>query len=226
MTKMMSTLLLVAAIHQAQVRRQALQVQMGIVKRRMEKRQRNAIANLLLLSAASEQEKPPRRTVPRCLGKWRGSSISGYLRGGPSGRDEQTYRQNFRMSIGAFDRLVKLMEMSPFGSHLPSESIAALREKACRRRGKHPACTDLARVGLDHPSTRFKVAACLYTMGQGGSMKSSADACGIGKSTLQRWLTHFTRSSFSHLKPLAMPSGGQHDSQALLAYERDQIRPR
>ena len=214
---MVSSLLLVAAIYQAQVRRQALQVQMGIVKQRMEKRQRNVIANLMLLTGAAEQERPPRRMVPRCLGKWRGSTISGYLRGGPSGPDEQTYMQNFRMSIGAFDRLVKLMEMSPLGAHLPTESVAVLRQKAHTRRGKRPACTDLARLGLDHPSTRFKVAACLYTMGQGGSIKSNADACGVGKSTLQKWLTQFTASSFSHLKPLAMPSSpwGENELKAV-----------
>ena len=146
--------------------------------------------------------------VPRCLGKWRGSTVSGYLRGGPAGRDEVTYRKNFRMSIGAFAKLMELMEGTPVRAHLPSESITVLREKARSRRGKRPAHVNLARVALDHPttSTRFKVAACLYTMGQDGPVKRNADACGIGKANLQKWLSAFAEATSTHLKPICMPS--------------------
>lgn len=40
----------------------------------------------------------------------------------------------------------------------------------------------------DPPTGRFKLAACLYAMGQGGRMKVLADACSLGVSTLRRWL--------------------------------------
>ena len=102
------------------------------------------------------------------MGKWRGSTISGYLRGGPVGRDEITYRENFRMSIGPFDKLVSLMEKTTFGARLPSKSLAELRQDAHRRSGKRGGGIELALSMLDHPTTRFKVAACLYTMGQEG----------------------------------------------------------
>ena len=41
--------------------------------------------------AAQEQDDAPRRVVPHCLGKWRGSTLSGYL-----SHDDTTYKENFR----------------------------------------------------------------------------------------------------------------------------------
>ena len=206
--KLLKILALAVAVHHSRCRQRAIQTQLAIVKDRMDKRARNAVAIMIALAPMSDQdqEKGPRRVVPRCLGKWRGSTIFGYLRGGPAGRDEVTYRENFRMSIGAFDKLVELMEGTPFRAQLPSEPITVLREKARSRRGKRPANLKLASAALDYPTTRFKVAACLYTMGQGGPKKPNADACGIGKSTLSRWLSAFAEATFTHLKPICMPS--------------------
>ena len=46
--------------------------------------------------------KPPRRLIQRASGKWRGSTLFGYLQSG----DEQTYAENFRCSKMTFSRLV------------------------------------------------------------------------------------------------------------------------
>jgi len=202
--KWVKILMLAAAVYHSRCRQRSIQAELGIVKERMDKRKRNATCIMINL-ACMEEEKKARRVVPRCLGKWRGSTVSGYLRGGAAGRDEITYRENFRMSIGAFDRLVQLMEGTSFRAQLPSEPITVVRGKARSRRGKNPASLDLAMLSLDHPTTRYKVAACLYTMGQGGSMKSNADACGIGKPTLQKWLTAFAKAASKDLRPLFMP---------------------
>lgn len=59
---------------------------------------------------------------------------------------------------------------------------------------------------LDPPNLRFKLAACLYAMGQGGRMKPLADACSIGTSTLRRWLTDFCHAIVAAIKPQYMPA--------------------
>eukprot|EP00966_Prymnesium_polylepis_P194218 4502250-Prymnesium_polylepis.1 len=43
-------------------------------------------------------------------------------------------------------------------------------------------------------------------MGQGGPLKPLADACGIGKPTMQKWLTGFAKAVHSHLRPSCMPA--------------------
>ena len=43
-------------------------------------------------------------------------------------------------------------------------------------------------------------------MGQGEPIKPSADAAGIGKETLRRWMTHFTDAVNQDLKPIYMPA--------------------
>ena len=48
--------------------------------------------------AAQEQDGAPRRVVPRCLGKWRGSTLSGYL-----SHDDTTYKENFRCTDPEFE---------------------------------------------------------------------------------------------------------------------------
>ena len=202
--KMLKILILATAMYHSRCRQRQLAAEQAIVKARMDKRARNAKATLASLAAMAAEQKE-RRVVPRCLGKWRGSSVAGYLRGPPTGRDEITYRDNFRMSIGAFDKLVSLMENTAFRANLPSATVEVLRQQAHLRRGKRGGPTSLATMVLDHPTTRFKVAACLYTMGQGGPIKPSADACGVGKSTLRKWLGAFAKAIASDLKPLFMP---------------------
>ena len=53
---------------------------------------------VLLLQQASEE----RRVVERALGKWRGSTLSGYLHGAHS--DDQTYIENFRCTKTTFNQ--------------------------------------------------------------------------------------------------------------------------
>ena len=69
-------------------------------------RHRNAIANLVAQVAASVRAEP--RDVPRALGKWRGSTIGGYVFRG----DDQTYVQNFRMTSPTMDTLIACLASS------------------------------------------------------------------------------------------------------------------
>ena len=78
----------------AAARRAALESEIDRVKRRMEQRRIHAMSQLVLYSCAAD-ESSERRHVQRNSGKWRGSTISGYLRG-----DDQTYVENFRMNSG------------------------------------------------------------------------------------------------------------------------------
>ena len=64
----------------------------------------------------------------------------------------------------------------------------------------------LARACTDPLPTSFKLAACLYAFGQGGPIKTLADACSIGKSTLRKWLNQFCSAAMTHLRPLYMPA--------------------
>ena len=111
------------------------------------------------------------------------------------------------MPIGAFDKLAELLDKTAFGAKAPTEPTEMLRAAARMRRGKGKKQTSaLALSYLDHPTTRFKLAACLYILGQGGPVKPSADACGIGKATLSRWLNQFAHAMCKHVKPLYMPA--------------------
>ena len=47
----------------------------------------------------------------------------------------------------------------------------------------------------DTPGLRFKVAACMYALGQGGPLKVLADVASLGASTLKKYLELFTVSS-------------------------------
>ena len=130
--------------------------------------------------------------MERALGKWRGSTISGYLRG-----DAQKYRENFRCSKALLDWLVHLLE----GSSID------------RKQAQQPSSTDWrksrrlmkANEAHDYPSLRFKVACCLYAIGQGGPIKPLADVCSIGKSTLRKYLNNFADSIATRVKPVYMP---------------------
>lgn len=62
-----------------------------------------------------------RRVVPRALGKWRGSTLSGYLK-----HDDQTYLERFRATRAQLDGLVIRLQ----GSQLDSAENRLVREIA------------------------------------------------------------------------------------------------
>ena len=147
----------------------------------------------LLLAAASvcprrrRRDGEPRRVVVRAEGKWRGSTVGGYLYEG----DEQTIRENFRLPCAAsLDKLVELVaatgEMGSAGRTQERSGTARLAAKQDR--------LERARLKMDRPTIRFKVAVCLYAMGAGGPLKPLGDAASIGKSTLRKWLSEFASS--------------------------------
>ena len=122
--------------------------------------------------------------VVRAEGKWRGSTVGGYLYEG----DEQTIRENFRLPCAAsLDKLVELVaatgEMGSAGRTQERSGTARLAAKQDR--------LERARLKMDRPTIRFKVAVCLYAMGAGGPLKPLGDAASIGKSTLRKWLSEF-----------------------------------
>ena len=63
--------------------------------------QQNTDDLMMLCASSVAEETHKRRVVERALGAWRGSTISGYLRG-----DEKTYLENFRCSKQKFDAVV------------------------------------------------------------------------------------------------------------------------
>ena len=94
----------------AAARRADLESEIDRVKRRMEQRRIHAMSQLVLYSCAAD-ESSERRHMQRNSGKWRGSTISGYLRG-----DDQTYVENFRMNSATFDKLLALLEHTSFAT--------------------------------------------------------------------------------------------------------------
>ena len=149
-------------------------------------------AAVAVVMAASAAEAAPRRSVERALGKWRGSTIGGYLRG-----DDTTYLANFRCTKLRFDDLLAKLRGSCFASGV---------EHATYRPHAGARLTTKARSRLDPPDLRFKLAMCMYALGQqGGSTKVLADVGSIGESTLRRWLGAFARAVMTLLKPIYMP---------------------
>ena len=150
--------------------------------------------NGLLLAAvvAASSSSEERRTVNRALGKWRGSTLSGYLRDG----DDQTYLENFRCTKARFEFIVHQLQDSPLDLAPPKVLTSDWRK--VRR-------TQRAREVADPPSRRYKVACALYAMGQGGPIKVLADAASIGKSTLRKYLEQYADACTKRLKPIYMP---------------------
>ena len=72
-----------------------------------------------------------------------------------------------------------------------------------RRSAEHIAH---ARAHSDPPHLRFRVACCLYAMGQGGRLKVCADAASIGESTLRGYLERFCAAVVATVRPVYMPS--------------------
>jgi hypothetical protein len=150
--------------------------------------------NMTVMAAAAREEQQPteRRSVLRAIGKWRGSTISGYLRD-----DEQTYLENFRCSKAKLEHTVSMLQ----GSAL--DRCAIRHESSTDWRSARRANFVLQK--FDPPTCRYKVACCLYALGQGGPLKPLADACSLGKSTLLRYLAYFADAVVKFLKPLYMP---------------------
>ena len=80
----------------AKKRSDALDVRIQACKARMKSRARLAVAVAVALSSSSQSDLPEdRRQVVRALGKWRGSTVGGYLFHG----DDKTYMDNFRTHV-------------------------------------------------------------------------------------------------------------------------------
>ena len=147
-----------------------------------------AAAAVAMLAALQEAEKP--RVVERAAGKWRGSTLAGYL-----GGDDITSVENFRCTKAQFEIIVNGLA----GSAL---ELAEERTEFVACRGKRR--TRKAREKKDPADMRFRVAACMYSLGQEGSIKVKADVASIGHATLRRWLHAFGDACMSHLKPTYM----------------------
>ena len=130
--------------------------------------------------------------MERASGKWRGSTLSGYLRG-----DDITYKENFRCSKHRFNDLVLRLRHSALDK---ASERSGYELRAGARRFKK------ANQVKDAPTLRYKVATCMYALGQGGPLKTLADVASIGKSTLRKYLNLFADGVISQMKPLFMPA--------------------
>ena len=118
----------------------------------------------VLLAMANDGAKQARRVVPRALGKWRGSTLSGYLT-----HDDQTYLDRFRATRAQLDGLVERLQGSQLDAaenqyvlarRPPPPSGATARSPTSRKRAR----TKQARVIKDLPTLRYKVALCMYAL--------------------------------------------------------------
>ena len=108
--------------------------------------QQQALAAVVMMVSA--EGKADRRTVERATGRWRGSTLAGYLRG-----DNVTCMQNFRCSKVRFEDLVSRLRHSGL-------DVATERHRHQLRAGA--ARLKKANEVFDPPTLRFKVAACMY----------------------------------------------------------------
>ena len=152
--------------------------------------------------AATACDESARRTELRALGKWRGSTLSGYLR-----NDEKSRKDAFRASDNRLDTLVALLQDTKLAG-------TGWRNVLQPDRGRR--VTRKATEALDPPTLRYKVATCLYAFAHGGTLKTIADAASIGKSTLKGWLDDFSDGVTKRVKPLYMP-GTPWDPETLAA---------
>ena len=181
--------------------------------------QDSAVLQALAWNAANEGEQ--RRVVPRALGKWRGSTIAGYLT-----HDDTTYVQNFRATRLQLDGIVGLLQGSAL-DFLQAQRQEVRVSTATPRRGvltSKQRKTVRARQSLDPPTLRFKVALCMYALGQGGPVKVLADAGSVGSSSLRRYLELFADAVIARMKPIYMP--GQPYSPSELSAVQDQFASR
>ena len=141
-----------------------------------------------------------RRQIERALGGWRGSTVSGYLRG-----DETTRRANFRCGKQSLEELCVLLSTSALKPKRVLTLSHVLSLKSVKEVG-NIAKTAKALLALDHTPLVYKVACCLYAVGQGGPLKVLADACSVGVSTLRKWLRLFAEGVMKYVKPVYMPA--------------------
>lgn len=149
----------------------------------------------------AEAGRDPRRVVERAEGKWRGSTLGGYVFRG----DDVTYRKHFRMSRDSFDRLHFMLLGSEIASDLEDEQGERVRETYGVPPKSLDSFTSHCRSKTDPPTTAFKMGSCLYAMAHGGPLQSSADVASVGLSTLRGWMQQFCNSITSHVKPFYMP---------------------
>jgi hypothetical protein len=178
-----------------------LDEQIALVKQRMAKRRKDAAARIFALAAQAASARGSRRHIDRATGKWRGSTIGGYVRTG----DDRTYEENFRMSRETFKKLLELVSKSSFASQHDAAEWAALRAKKKQQKLTQRERTYIAQMHTDPPTTRFKLAVCLYAMAQGGRFKQVGDAASIGKNTVRGWMVAFCQAVMTHVKPIYMP---------------------
>lgn len=139
------------------------------IRQRMRARRRLVAS---LAAATAEEHSHPRRVVHRAAGRWRGSTLFGYLNRG----DDQTFYEHFRMIRSTFKQLIVLIDGNG----------------ALGRRSRSDGCRMWrAQMFLDNATLEFRVAACLYHLRQGGRMKTTADVASVGSSTLRRWMHLF-----------------------------------
>ena len=159
------------------------------LRRNIEAYQEQAALVAVLIAVCSKGSL--RRTIERAHGKWRGSTLMGYYEHG----DEQTCRAKFHMTRGQLEGIVELMRGTGFDR---------AREQRGYKRSRTGNMTAKAFIAQDTPSLAFKVASCVYTLSQEGSVKTSADVASIGESTLRRWLGCFADAVRTRMKPLYM----------------------
>ena len=164
----------------------------------MAKRRFSAMAQAIAMAAEHVKERAPRREIGRCIGKWRGSTIAGYLRS----PYDSVYMDNFRMIKSTFNKLLSLLKSGGFGNDVEPIIKVAGKRVGERRGATHIA---YARAHIDPPTVRFKTAVCLYAMAQGGRFKVIADAAGIGVSTVRKWMVGFCAAITKAVKPIYMP---------------------
>ena len=162
----------------------------------------------VLLVMANSAAGQARRVVPRALGKWRGSTLSGYLK-----HDDQTYVERFRATRAQLDGLVVRLQGSQLDTAEkqlvrvtargpPPPSGATARSPSARKRAR----TKQASAAQDAPTLRYKVALCMYALGHGGPLKVLADAGSVGESSMRRYLVQFASSVIQFLRPVYMPA--------------------
>ena len=116
-TKAVSTLYAFRLI--AKRRLNALDEQIETIVASMAKRQVEVAANTISSVVADGHEAQPKRVVERALGKWRGSTVAGYMRSG----DAQTYRLKFRCTKAQFDTLYRLLIGSCFDTCFDKQTV-------------------------------------------------------------------------------------------------------
>ena len=139
--------------------------------------QEAALAAVVMAASSDDGDgKEKRRSVERAAGKWRGSTLVGYLRGDG---DDCTFFENVRCSRLRFDDLVQRLRHS---------NLDVAEERSDHQPRAGAARVKKAHQARDWPDLGFKVGACLYALGHGGPIKVLADVASLGASTLRKYL--------------------------------------